>query len=142
MNSVAAEEGGGERRQPRDLKQAQHGQGYRDSNNNKQLSTFARHSRKLSVKLAPAISITNMSVSIQRGESCGPKEGEIPVAVLQPGQTLGPGKDKSDKLGQDEEWARIPDLLKPSSTLRLAKGGGGCCRRCGWPTCGVATSGG
>ncbi len=35
---------------------------------------------------------------------------KMQTAVVQPGQTLGPGKDKSDKLGQDEEWVRIPEL--------------------------------
>ncbi|MCP3664896.1 MAG: hypothetical protein GY696_20770 [Gammaproteobacteria bacterium] len=47
------------------------------------------------------------------------------MAVVQPEQTIGPGKDKVDKLGQDEEWARIPELYlkKPFSLLRLTKGG-------------------
>ncbi len=39
------------------------------------------------------------------------------MAVVQPGQTLGPGKDKSDKLGQDEEWARIPELCFTKAIL-------------------------
>ena len=50
-----------------------------------------------------------MSVSVKGGESCCPKKEEITVAVVQPEQTIGPGKDKVDKLGQDE-WARIPEL--------------------------------
>ena len=126
VNSVAAEKGGGDREQPRDLEQAQHGQGHLGSNNNKQMSTFARHFRKLNVRLAPAISITNMSASIQGGESCGPKEREIPVAIVQPGQTLGPGKDKSDKLGQDEEWTRIPEFCFEKNIFppQASEGGG------------------
>ncbi|MCP3662296.1 MAG: hypothetical protein GY696_07335 [Gammaproteobacteria bacterium] len=43
VNSVAAEKRGGEREQPRDLEQAQHGQRHLGSNNNQ--STFARHFR-------------------------------------------------------------------------------------------------
>ncbi|MCP3665850.1 MAG: hypothetical protein GY696_25705 [Gammaproteobacteria bacterium] len=48
------------------------------------------------------------------------------MAVVQPEQTIGPGKDKVDELGQEEEWVRIPELYfeKTFSLLRLAKGGG------------------
>ena len=35
-----------------------------------------------------------MCNSVRGGESCGPKEGEIPTAIAQPGKTLGPGKSK------------------------------------------------
>ena len=67
-----------------------------------------------------------MSVSVQGGESCGPKKEEIPVVVVQPEQTIGPGKDKADKLGQDEEWVRIPELYfeKNIFTPQANEGGG------------------
>ena len=122
VNSAAVEERGGEREQPRDLEQAQHGQKHMGSNN-KQMSTFGRHFRKLGVKLAPAVSITNMCNLVQRGESCGPKEKEIPTAVVQPGKILGPGKDKPSKLRQDEEWSRIPDscCIKTIPSLQASK---------------------
>ncbi|MCP3664105.1 MAG: hypothetical protein GY696_16715 [Gammaproteobacteria bacterium] len=66
VNSVAPEKRGGEREQPRDLEQAQRGQRHLGSNHN-QMSTFDRQFEKLGVKLAPAVSITNMSGSIQGG---------------------------------------------------------------------------
>ena len=96
LNSAAAEEREGAREQSQDLEQAQHGQNHIGSKK-KQISTF-RQFRELGVKLAPAVSITNMSNSVQRKESCGPKEKEIPTAVVQPGKILGPGKDKPSKL--------------------------------------------
>ena len=36
--------------------------------------------------------------------------GVQPEQILGPEQMIGPGKDKVDNLGQDEEWARIPEL--------------------------------
>ena len=74
------------------MEQAQHGQNYIGSKN-KQMSTL-RQFKGLGVKLSPAVSITNMCNSVRGGESCGPKEGEIPTAIAQPGKTLGPGKSK------------------------------------------------
>ena len=97
VNSAAVEKRGGEREQLRDLEQAQHGQKHLGSNNN-QMSTFDRQFRELGVEFAPAVSITNMSGSVIRGELCGPKEREIPTAAAQPGKTLGPGKSKPSKL--------------------------------------------
>ncbi len=90
----------------------QPGRGYLDRNNTKKLSTFARHYRKLSVKLAPVISIMN----VQGGKSCRPRKEGIPVVTVQPEQIakskqkIRPRKNKKDKLGQAEEWARIPKL--------------------------------
>ena len=85
MNSAAVEERGGEREQPRDLEQAQHGHNHIGSRN-KQISTF-RQFRELGIKLAPAVLITNMSNSVRGGELCCPKEGEIPTAATQRGKT-------------------------------------------------------
>ncbi|MCP3664980.1 MAG: hypothetical protein GY696_21200 [Gammaproteobacteria bacterium] len=101
VNSAAVEERGGEREQPRDLEQAQHGQKPMRSNN-KQMSTFGRQFRELGIKLAPAVSITNMFNSVQSGELCDPKEREIPTAAAQPEKILGPGKSEPSKLRQDE----------------------------------------
>ncbi|MCP3663618.1 MAG: hypothetical protein GY696_14205 [Gammaproteobacteria bacterium] len=72
MNSIATEQGGGERGQPRDSEQAQQGR-YLDRNSNQQLSTFARAYGKLSVRLAPVISITNMYVSVKGGSVVVPR---------------------------------------------------------------------
>ena len=77
VNSAAVEERGGEREQPRDLEQAQHGQKHMGSNN-KQMSTFGRQFRELGC--------IDMSNSVQRGESFGTKEREIAMAAAQPGK--------------------------------------------------------
>ncbi|MCP3667525.1 MAG: hypothetical protein GY696_34375 [Gammaproteobacteria bacterium] len=36
--------------------------------------------------------------------------GVQPEQILEPKQMIGPGDDKVDNLGQDEEWARTPKL--------------------------------
>ncbi len=47
-------------------------------------------------------------------------------AGVQQEQTIGPGKYKVDKLGQDEEWARVPELdfEKNIFTPQANEGGG------------------
>ena len=114
----------GEREQPQDLEQAQHGQNYTCSKI-KQMSTL-RQFKGLGVKLSPAVSITNMSNSVRGGESCGLKEGKIPTAAAQPGKTLGPGKSKQSKLRQEEEWSSIPDscFIKSLLTPQASEEGG------------------
>ncbi|MCP3663630.1 MAG: hypothetical protein GY696_14265 [Gammaproteobacteria bacterium] len=51
--------------------------------------------------------------------------GVQPEQIVGPKQMIGPGKDKVDNLGQDEEWARIPklDFEKTIFTPQASKGG-------------------